>query len=156
MRKIYPDDDAEQFDNMPESLLNLWETWGFVMADQVPPAVRELYERNYKHGRCLLCTSPLGGSTVVVMDVDGIQAMFCGMACWQDMNILHWLQEVYDDLGQTVKVRAAGGEHGEAEAEREAREATEAGEEAQEADSEEAEPAGDPTDPREDEPEGQD
>jgi hypothetical protein len=86
--------------------------------------IAQVYGRR-DDGVCMLCVAPLGTATLAVVDTRGVQLLFCGPECMQDMTIMQWLMEEYDDIVDTVKFR-----HGKGDVPPD-------------------EPAGDPDDPRE-------
>lgn len=54
---------------------------------------------HYEHlrrGGCMLCGELLGEDTIVMVDAQGILALFCGAECAQDMHIIPYLNELIE------------------------------------------------------------
>jgi hypothetical protein len=54
---------------------------------------------HYEHlrrGGCMLCGEPLGEDTIVMVDAEGILALFCGAECAQDMHVIPYLDELIE------------------------------------------------------------
>jgi hypothetical protein len=54
---------------------------------------------HYEHlrrGGCMLCGEQLGEDTIVMVDAQGILALFCGAECAQDMHVIPYLNELIE------------------------------------------------------------
>lgn len=92
---------------LPENLASLIEHVGFLETDDERyQAVLSLAE----DGKCMTCQAPLGTNSVVVIKADGVHMLFCGGACLTDMQVVHWLEEVHDDIVDQVKFRGGAGD----------------------------------------------
>lgn len=54
---------------------------------------------HYEHlrrGGCMLCGERLGEDTIIMVDAQGILALFCGAECAQDMHVIPYLNELIE------------------------------------------------------------
>jgi hypothetical protein len=54
---------------------------------------------HYEHlrrGGCMLCGEPLGEDTIIMVDGQGILALFCEAQCAQDMHVIPYLNELIE------------------------------------------------------------
>jgi hypothetical protein len=64
----------------------------------------QVYER-IANGCCMTCGGELGHNTMVTVCQVGIVLVYCGGACYTDMQVMHWLSEMYDDMVSKIKFR---------------------------------------------------
>lgn len=91
-------------DNVPDNIKILVDTLGIVDTEGMEPDVKALIER-FSDGDCMTCGAALGGNTVAIVHNKGITAMYCSGPCLQDMGVLGWLEEHYQDVLDGVKFR---------------------------------------------------
>ena len=99
--------------DVPEAVREVFEHFEDVhVPENLPKEVRSVYERGLA-GRCMMCGGRLGEETIVLVNVVGINQVYCSHKCDQDMNVMGYLTQEYDDLKERVEFRGAGGTEGE-------------------------------------------
>jgi hypothetical protein len=97
-----------EFDAVPSNLRSLIEHVGFV-DKQLETDEAEMYAP-LTRGRCMTCKAQLGEQTVLFVTVNGIVAGYCGGACVQDLAVIGWLQEQFDDIQDSINFRGGRGD----------------------------------------------
>lgn len=101
--------DADDVDNptdIPDHLWSVIQHCGYVE----PPEGAEhgpKFAELMSQARCIACGRELGEETMVVLNRNGVIAMFCAGACLQDSQIIGWVQEVHADLIQALEFRGS-------------------------------------------------
>lgn len=91
--------------DVPETVRAVFEHFGDVyLPEDQPSEMTEIYERGNK-GKCMLCHAPLGKETIVKVNLTGINQVYCSHKCDQDMQLLGYLAEQYDDVKERVDFR---------------------------------------------------
>lgn len=99
--------------DVPEAVRDVFEHFGEVhVPETLPKEVQEVYERGLE-GNCMMCGAELGAETIVLVNIVGICQVYCSHKCDQDMNVMGWINEQYDDLKERVEFRGRGGTDGE-------------------------------------------
>jgi len=99
-------EESDPFAEVPENVRSLIDLVGW--ADVSDENHKEVLEERCKNGKCMTCKGTLGQQTILVIDTVGILTAYCTPPCFQDMSVLDWLGETYDDIVQQVRFR--GGE----------------------------------------------
>jgi hypothetical protein len=97
-------DDEEEVDELPENLDALMRDVPFFLPEDADEQTMLVVKRGAE-GRCCMCSKPLGKNTLLMLGADGIKMAFCSGACLVDMQLVGWLQMIYDDIVQQVKFR---------------------------------------------------
>lgn len=63
-------------------------------------------------GKCCTCGSELGKDALILCQHDRVVAAFCGGPCAQDMHVLGWLSEHYDDMVSAIHFRGGNADGG--------------------------------------------
>lgn len=101
--------EPNEFAHVPDNVRSLIEHVGIVNTEEMEPDLRALIER-FSNGDCMTCGAELGSTTVVIVNAKGITAMYCSGPCLQDMGVLGWLEEHYQDVLDGVKFRGGSGD----------------------------------------------
>lgn len=96
-------EEGNPFQDVPENVMSLIERVGW--ADVSNEEHKAVLEERCKVGKCMTCEGSLGQQTILVIDTVGIITAYCTPPCFQDMSVLDWLSETYDDIVQQVKFR---------------------------------------------------
>jgi hypothetical protein len=92
---------------VPESVREVFEHFEQVTVPKgVAKEMAKIYEYGNK-GKCMLCHAPLGEETIVKVNVVGIDQVYCSHKCDQDMQLLGYLSQQYDDVKESVDFRGA-------------------------------------------------
>lgn len=83
------------------------------MPEEMDAVEQEVYQRgavhdrdgNEKEPRCMLCEGPLAESTLMVVNLTGINQIYCSHRCMSDMIVLGYLAAQYDDRKEQVEFR---------------------------------------------------
>lgn len=94
---------------MPDNVRSLFEVVGVIDTTDLEQGVQAILAP-LEAGKCMTCGSPLGETTVIIINNKGITAGYCGGPCMQDMAVLGWLQEEHDDVVDRVKFRGGQGD----------------------------------------------
>jgi hypothetical protein len=97
-------DDEEEVDELPENLDALMRDVPFFLPEDADEQTMLVVKRGAQ-GLCCMCSKPLGKNTLLMLGADGIKMAFCSGACLVDMQLVGWLQMIYDDIVQQVKFR---------------------------------------------------
>lgn len=94
-------------ENVPETVRLVFSNLGDLKApDDAGPEVQALYDLG-NAGKCMMCEAPLDDETVVKVTVTGVNQVYCSHKCDQDMQLLGYLAEQYDDVKERVRFRGA-------------------------------------------------
>jgi len=58
-------------------------------------------------GKCMMCGRPVAEEALIVVNTLGINQLWCSHKCMQDMNVMGWLQQMYDDIKEAVEFRGS-------------------------------------------------
>lgn len=95
--------------DMPEAIADLFRTIPLWVPESEEDEERVVYQRA-KRGHCMTCDAHLGPTTMLTLTAGGIAMMFCGGACYTDMQVMGWLEEQYSDMVDAVKFRGGAGD----------------------------------------------
>lgn len=103
-------------DNVPENMKELIYELGLFIPESLTPEEGEVYKRGIE-GRCMTCNAECAETTMIAANRAGVLMLYCGGACYSDMQIMHWLVEQHGDLVQNIQFRggsieADGPKHG--------------------------------------------
>lgn len=101
---------AELPAGVPEPVRDVWAHFHetvYVPPD-VPKEIAAIYEAG-SEGRCMLCMGVLNEETLIHVNALGICAIYCSHKCNQDMDVMGWLNQQYDDLKEGVEFRGDPG-----------------------------------------------
>ena len=84
----------ESLRGLPLSILRR-ENWQIFCLDGMDE--HDGYE-HLRRGRCMLCGGELGEDTLVLIDEQGILALFCETQCLQDMHVIPWLENTLTEM----------------------------------------------------------
>lgn len=104
---------AELGSGVPDAVRDVWDHFHetvHVPEDQ-PKDVQSIYERG-ANGQCMTCGKSLGEESLVHVNALGIVAIYCSHKCNQDMDVLGWLAQQYDDIKEGVEFRGSGSPEG--------------------------------------------
>lgn len=113
-------DGSELPPNVPDEVRDVWIHFGGVTVPDVPDkAERAIYMRaageyndageTLKEPCCMMCGGALGEETVVIVTAVGISQIYCTHTCNQDMMILGYLSQAYDDRKEAMELRGSLG-----------------------------------------------
>lgn len=94
-------------DNVPDNVVELVEAIGLFIPDEMTSEEQEIYNRGVQ-GQCMTCGAELADTTMIVLNRAGVVMMYCGGACYSDMQVMGWLIEQHGDIVSAVKFRAGG------------------------------------------------
>lgn len=111
---------SEVFENVgwgdiPESIIDLmqaiplWHPDDEDTDDEDRQGQQTVYNR-ILNGHCMTCDGVLGETTMVTIASAGIVMVYCGGACYTDMQVLGWLEEQYLDTVDQIKFRGGKGD----------------------------------------------
>lgn len=92
--------------DVPAAVSDVWDHFNeeVHVPEDVPKEVAGVYERG-NEGRCMLCGGVLAEQSIVHVNVVGICAIYCSHKCNQDMDVMGWLTQAYDDMKEGVEFR---------------------------------------------------
>lgn len=95
---------------VPDNVREVFEHFGDVHIPEgrLDEAIRKIYELG-NEGKCMLCEGELGGETIVKVNVVGIDQVYCSHRCDNDMVLLGYLSQQYDDVKERVDFRGGSG-----------------------------------------------
>lgn len=97
-------------DDVPEGVKTILDAVDLVdLGSNATEHEQHMYER-IENGHCMLCNAELGSTTTLIINARGVLMVFCGGACFSDMQVMGWLMEKYDDLVDQVKFRGGEGD----------------------------------------------
>lgn len=79
---------------------------GVHVPEEEPDEVKAIYERG-RNGQCMTCEGELAEQTLVCVNVLGVVQVYCSHKCNQDMNVLGYLRQQYDDIQEAVQFRGS-------------------------------------------------
>ena len=99
----------EPFEHVADSLKMLVDGVGLIEEEFADGDLEHVYQR-LRAGTCMTCESELGEDTVLFVSRRGIVGGYCGGACMQDIAVMGWLQEQFDDIQDGIKFRGGKGD----------------------------------------------
>lgn len=98
------EDEVPDENEMPELLEEICQQIGIHVPEHLSKDERPLYARMLNR-QCVTCGAALGSRSMLVVNALGVVMVFCGGACYTDMQVQGWLQETYDDIVDKIKFR---------------------------------------------------
>jgi hypothetical protein len=94
---------------VPDAVSDVWVHFNEAVAvpGNVPKEVKKIYEAG-SEGKCMTCGGVLKEQTIVHVNALGICAIYCSHKCNQDMDVMGWITQQYDDIKEGVEFRGAG------------------------------------------------
>lgn len=92
-------------DAVPDAVREAWDHFhGLHVPEDLPKETAAIYKRGTR-GKCMMCNGKVGEETIIVITLQGINQIYCSHRCNQDMNVMGWIGQQYDDLKQAVEFR---------------------------------------------------
>lgn len=93
-------------DTVPDAVRDVWEHFGSLhIPSELDPETKAVYEAGAR-GECMLCRQPVGEEAIIKVNVVGINQLFCSHKCDQDIQVMGYLMQSYDDIKEGVEFRA--------------------------------------------------
>lgn len=94
--------------DIPDGVMDMMQSIPFWMPNEEDmnpgDGQRAVYDRVMK-GHCMTCDGELGEHTMITVASGGIVMIYCGGACYTDMQVLGWLEEQYGDMVEKIRFR---------------------------------------------------
>jgi hypothetical protein len=104
-----PPDTPDPFQHVPDNMRSILDHIEFVPEDELSDDMNAVLAPA-RHGHCMTCKGELGDTTTIIVTKHGIVAAYCSGPCVQDMAVMGFLQEAYDDIVDAVKFRGGEGD----------------------------------------------
>lgn len=89
----------------PESIRDVWAHFGGLhVPEELSQEVADIYRRGAS-GRCMMCGREVEDEAIVVVTIQGINQLWCSHKCMQDMNVMGWMSQQYEDMKMAVDFR---------------------------------------------------
>jgi hypothetical protein len=95
--------------SVPDDVRDCWiHLGGLHVPENMDPVEQEVYKRGAgANPKCMLCEGPLGEETLIIVNLTGINQIYCSHRCMSDMIVLGYLASEYDDRKQQVDFRGS-------------------------------------------------
>jgi hypothetical protein len=93
--------------NVPDAVRDCWDNFhGLTVPPNLPKAVEAVYVKG-SEGYCMTCKAPVGEEALLVVNITGINQIYCSHKCNQDINVTGWLAQQHDDLREAIEFRGS-------------------------------------------------
>jgi hypothetical protein len=96
--------DPKMGPDVPENIVELIKEVGLFVPTNMSPEEAQVYNRGVT-GHCMTCGALCADTTMVTLNRAGAIMIYCGGACYSDMQVMGWLVEQHGDIVQTIQFR---------------------------------------------------